>query len=218
MWGCIIGMSADDVLKLWDKEWTDFSNVHESGSPVGKWLHKQRMVIIRKMLLSINSDSTTIDIGCGGGETLKLLRDCGFKNSIGIDFSEHAIDKAKQFGFVKDKDIFLIDGKDTKYPNRHFKFVFSEGLWEHFEDPTPFMDEACRIADEWLMIIQPDHFSFFGGLLHWGWSKFSKKGVFEYSFKLEWFTSYVKNLGFDLYAKKSTLLNEQSVLLYRRKN
>lgn len=209
-------MSAEDVIKLWDKEWTDYSSVHESGSIVGKWLHSQRMNIIRKMLKNMPKDLSAIDIGCGGGETLKLLRDLGFTNSIGIDLSLHAIEKAKAQGLVENKDVFLLDGSKTGFPDKKFKFVFSEGLWEHFQNPKPFIIEACRISDVWLMVVQPDHFSFFGRLLHWGWKYFSKKGVLEYSFKMEYFTNEVAKCGFMLVAKKGTYLNEQRVLLFKR--
>jgi SAM-dependent methyltransferase len=209
-------LSNEDVLKLWDKEWTDYSSVHESGSIIGKWLHSQRMEIIRKMLKDMPKDILTIDIGCGGGETLQLLRDLGFKDSIEIDLSPHAIVKAGVQGLVVNKDVFLLDGADTKFPDRKFKFVFSEGLWEHFKDPLPFINEACRLSDVWLMVVQPDHFSFFGGLLHWGWAHFSKKGVLEYSFTMKYFIDEVNKNGLKLIAKKGTYLNEQCVLLFKR--
>jgi SAM-dependent methyltransferase len=209
-------LSAEDVLKLWDKEWTDFSSVHESGSIIGKWLHAQRLEIIKKMLKDMPKDISTIDIGCGGGDTLTVLRDLGFKNSIGIDLSPHAIEKAKKQGFIENKDIFMLDGANTGYPEYKFEFVFSEGLWEHFKDPKPFINEACRISNQWLMIVQPDHFSFFGGLLHWGWKTFSGKGVLEYSFPMKFFIDEVRKNGLKLVAKKGTHLNEQCVLLFRR--
>jgi SAM-dependent methyltransferase len=209
-------LSAEDVLKLWDKEWTDFSSVHESGSIIGKWLHAQRLDIIRKLVKCIPKESTTIDIGCGGGETLFLLRELGFKNSIGIDLSPHAIDKAKKQGLIENRDVFNKDGANTGYLDHSFEFVFSEGLWEHFQDPKPFINEACRISSKWLMVVQPDHFSFFGGLLHWGWAHFSKKGVLEYSFTMKFFIDEVAKNGLKLVAKKGTYLNEQCVLLFKR--
>ena len=212
----IIDLSVEDVLKLWEKEWTDYSSVQESGSIVGKWLHSQRMNIIRKMLKLIPKEASTIDIGCGGGETLSLLRVSGFKNSIGIDLSPSAIKKSEKHGFIKNKDVFVMDGSKTPYPDRNFVFVFSEGLWEHFKNPIPFIDEACRISDKYLMVVQPDHFSFFGGLVHWGWEKFSKKGVLEYSFTMQFFIDNVARNGLKLVAKKSTYLNEQCVMLFWR--
>lgn len=206
------------VENMWEEEWSKFTTVSESGSPWGLWLHHQRMDIIRNMLLSVDNKAKTIDIGCGSGLTLKLLRDSGFRDSIGIDYAPSAIKKSAMLGFKVGEDTFLIDGKDTKFPDRHFTFVFSEGVWEHFKNPEPFMDEACRLSDRWIMIIQPDHFSFFGRLLHWLWGIFSKKGVFEYSFRLEYFIGYLKSKGFVLLERKSTALNEQSVLLFCRED
>lgn len=211
-------MSEVDVKKLWEQHWKDTASVEDVASPIGKWLRKQRLNLTLEMLKPLDKAKNVIDMGCGGGRTLQILRLAGFNNSIGIDYSTEALERCVKFGFEINKDVFLMDAKTTTYPDKHFYLAFSEGLWEHFKVPEPFMDEQIRIADKYLMIIQPNHYSFFGHLLKIAWDLFASKrgGVKEYSFKLEYFEKYVKDRGFELVSKKSTHLNEQAVMLFRR--
>ena len=212
----MVGMSIEDVARLWEEEWIKSADIHEHSSIIGKFLRVQRMGIIRKMLKSISKELSAIDVGCGSGETLLLLRDIGFKNSIGIDISSHAMRKSELHGLTENVDVFRKDGSNTGYPDRKFDFMFSDGLWEHFKDPLPFIKEGCRISDKWLMIVQPNHFSFFGGLLNWGWEHFSQQGVHEYSFPMSYFIDNVTRNGFTIIDRRGTYLNEQNVLFFRR--
>jgi len=207
---------SKNVKKLWSEEWKENSTIEDSASPIGRWLRRQRIKIMKKMLSNIPNDLSVIDMGCGGGTTLSVIRESGFKDSVGIDFVESALNQCTKKGFVIDKDVFFMDAEKTIYPDRHFGLVFEEGLWEHFEDPEPFMKEACRICDEYMLIIQPDHTTFFGGLLHWGWMVIGSGGVVEYTFSMEYFIDYLKEKNFELIDKRTTMLNEQAVMLFRR--
>ena len=211
-------MSDIEVKKLWEQHWKDTKSVEDVASPIGKQLRRQRLKLMFKMLNPLDRNITIVDMGCGGGRTLQNIRSAGFKNAIGIDYSSEALSRCEKIGYEINKDVFLVDAKETHYPDRHFDLTFSEGLWEHFTNPEPFMDEQMRISKTYLMIIQPDHFSFFGFLLKKGWDMFASKsgGVNEYSFKLSYFEKYLKGNGFDLIDKRATCLNEQAVMLFKR--
>lgn len=211
-------MSDVDVKKLWEQHWKDTKSVEDVASPIGKQLRKQRLKITLKMFKPLDKNMSVIDMGCGGGRTLQIIRMAGFKNSIGIDYSSEALSRCEKIGYKINEDVFLVDAKNTHYPDQHFDLTFSEGLWEHFTNPEPFMDEQIRITKTYLMIIQPDHYSFFGFLLKTAWDMFASKkgGVKEYSFKLSYFEKYLKDKGFKLISKKATCLNEQAVMLFRR--
>jgi SAM-dependent methyltransferase len=211
-------LSETDVKKLWEQHWKDTKSVEDVASPIGKQLRRQRLKIMFKMLNPLDRKISIIDMGCGGGRTLQNIRCAGFKNSIGIDYSSEALSRCEKIGYKIDKDVFLIDAKATHYPDRYFDLTFSEGLWEHFINPVPFMDEQIRISKTYLMIIQPDHFSFFGFLLKKAWDMFASRrgGVNEYSFRLSYFIKYLENKKFKLICKKATCLNEQAVMLFRR--
>ena len=211
-------MSEKEVKENWKQHWTTDSSIEDSATWVGKYLRKKRLEITKEMLRPLDKLLSVIDMGCGGGRTLTALRNAGFQNSIGIDYVEASLVCCEEKGFKIDKDVFLVDAKQTPYPDRHFGLVFSEGLWEHFLDPVPFIQEAARIADRYILIIQPDHFTLFGRLMKIGWDLFTsnKGGVKEYSFRLSYFQDELRRLGFTLVSKKTTSLGEQAVMLFER--
>jgi ubiquinone/menaquinone biosynthesis C-methylase UbiE len=43
----------------------------------------------------VSKESKILDVGCGYGRTLNELHNCGFKNLIGVDFSQRMIDRGK---------------------------------------------------------------------------------------------------------------------------
>ena len=42
------------------------------------------------ILKNIDTDAYILDIGCRGGETVKMLQDMGYKNTYGTDIGEEA--------------------------------------------------------------------------------------------------------------------------------
>lgn len=209
-------MNEDNVKKLWDAEWKENNTIEQSASPIGRWLRRQRLRITSEMMTELDRNLSVIDMGCGGGTTLKLIRRLGFKNSIGIDFSVEALKRCEAMGFKEGVDIFNHDAKATPYRAREFDIGFEEGLWEHFKDPSPYIDEACRISGKWLLIIQPNHYTIFGGLLHWAWEHFKGGGVKEYSFPINYFSNRVEANGFTLRQRRDTMLGIQAILLFKR--
>lgn len=211
-------MTEIEVKKLWEEHWARGASIEDNATWVGKRLRKRRLEITFDMLKPLDKNMSVIDLGCGGGRTLSVIRIAGFKNSIGIDYSSEALRRCIEKGYIIGKDVFLVDARNTPYPARHFGLSFSEGLWEHFKTPEPFMDEQMRISDRYLMAIQPDHFSFFGRLLKIGWDLFESKagGVYEYSYRLEYFQNYLASKGFKMIDKRATQFHEQSVMLFKR--
>lgn len=209
-------MTSNNVQKLWKQHWKKQSTIEGSGSFYGKLLHQKRLVILKDLLKRFNPNSSVLDMGCGGGTTISTFKEMNFNNIIGIDFTEESMSRCEKLGLVYGKDVFLMDAKNTKFPDNSFDIVFSEGLWEHFIDPRPHMAEAARLAKKYIIVIQPDHFSFFGYLMHVGWNLFSKNkgGVYEYSFPLSYFKNFLKLYGFELIMSKSTILHEQTVMVF----
>ena len=61
-------------------------------APVKEFTTPFQMDIFKKY---VNKDADILDIGCGYGRTLNELYNNGYKNCIGIDFSEKMIEKGK---------------------------------------------------------------------------------------------------------------------------
>ena len=106
-------------------------------TPYGRWLRRQRFKTLREILREIPLDYWIIDVGCGSGDSLKLMRDLGFMNVVGIDISKSAIYRCIKKGFILGKDIHVMNAENTFFPNDSFDVVFSEGLWEHFPQQHP---------------------------------------------------------------------------------
>jgi len=210
-------MTYESNLKDWNDEWRAVDSIEESASPVGKWLRKQRLEKVTSILSKLDRNLSIIDMGCGAGTTLKIIRELGFKNSVGIDFSPMAIERCEQHGFVRGVDVFEMDASKTSFKDNEFDIMFEEGLWEHFEDPMPFINEAARIAKKYMLLIQPNHYSFFGAILHWLWMVIGSGGVIEYSFRMKYFVESLDIHGFDFIELERDVLDAQWVMLFKRR-
>ena len=94
-------MSKDDSVKiLWQNHWKTKSTLEESGSSLGNFLRQKRFNILENILKNFDHSSSILDMGCGGGATLMMLKNSNFKNITGIDFSTESIERCKKYGFV----------------------------------------------------------------------------------------------------------------------
>lgn len=206
-----------EVRDAWTIHWKTQRTVDSSASLLGIWLRRKRLDIIRTIISNLDREYSVIDLGCGAGTTLRLFRDMGFNNSVGIDFVQDSLTRCEEVGFVQGKDVFIMDARETTFPDRYFDVVFSEGLWEHFSDPHNHIVEAARICRKYIIVIQPNHYSLVGWLMFAGWKLFasSKGGIKEYSFRLSYFEEELKKQGFrQIYV--TSVLGEQAILVFRR--
>lgn len=86
---------------------------------------------LKKYIPRFADTDRILDIGCGRGEFLKLLKDEG-KQALGIDISDSMMKQAREAGIdtVKNTDAlkFLRDSKDGSFGG-----IFSSQVIEHFE-------------------------------------------------------------------------------------
>ena len=182
------------------------------GNLIFKITEKQTIEVIKKLRLKKNSK--ILDIGCGIGRTLNVFRKNGFYNSIGIDNSKKALALCKERNLMLGKDVFLIDAKKTKFPNKKFDLVFEEGLLEHFKNFQPFVDEMCRISGNYVVLIQPNKFS----LAHKVMDLFTDSiNIKEFSYKIDDFSKSFLSNNFKLVRKKNSFLNIFWILVFKRK-
>lgn len=80
--------------------------------------------------LPTNKNITILDIGCGFGSLVKLLKDNGYKNITGIDLSESQVAIARQFGLteveVNDINNFLSSKEE------YYDVITGVDIIEHF--------------------------------------------------------------------------------------
>ncbi|RLJ02603.1 MAG: hypothetical protein DRP11_02845 [Candidatus Aenigmatarchaeota archaeon] len=189
------------MKKTWDDVWRE----GESLNIFGRRLRREQAKAIKKFLPK--NVKNVLDVGCGLGRTMDVFMECGL-DVVGIDVSPTSIKICKSKGL----NVFLMDGSKTDFENRSFDLVFSDGLLEHFEDFEPFVKEWCRIADRYVMLTQPNHFSVLGRIL----KSLNRHTVKEYSYRIIDFERVFKKNNFKLLKRGSYNFNEQWVLLFER--
>lgn len=92
----------------------------EAAKNIGLW--KSERYVIDKYLKS--SSGKILDMGCGSGRiTFGLVR-LGYRNIVGIDFSQKMIEAAKTIASIEEKKIFKVGNcLDIKYPSNYFDYV-----------------------------------------------------------------------------------------------
>jgi len=203
-------------VSLWDKHYRVYKP-----TILGRIMYSSHRRVLGKVMneeLELPKDAKLLDVGCGRGSTLTSFRSWGFNNSIGIDLADSGLEKCQENGFVLGKDVFKIDATTTPYDSESFDIVFSEGMLEHYEDFSPFVEEMCRLSNDYIILIQPNHFSLYGRLIQWGWGIFMKNsgGVKELTYHLNEFHSAFAKYKFTLVVTRFTPLRENAVLVFRR--
>lgn len=88
-----------------------------------------------------NYDANILDIGCGGGDTLKMLKDGDYQNISGFD-----IDNYVKYGdlknYVKTGDLNF---SKMPFPDKSFNLITAFQVMEHLENPFHFERECSRL-------------------------------------------------------------------------
>jgi len=74
-----------------------------------------------------------LDVGCGRGETLKMLTEKGWK-CTGVDYSPAAIGRTKKNLAGLRVNLEVVSVPKIMYPDRTFDLVLFLNVWEHLND------------------------------------------------------------------------------------
>ena len=102
-----------------------------------------RREILREKILKYQKGATNkkiIDIGCGPGGNILLLKDFG--HVTGLDMSAEALKFAKTNNF---DELVQASGTDIPFENESFDMVTSFDVLEHIDDDEAVIREAMRI-------------------------------------------------------------------------
>lgn len=116
-------MSTEE--KVQEENYFNFRNIgaeYYSSYDIPKYLMK---------VLPGNHDASILDIGCGFGQTLKSLRDKGYKNLKGIDINDESIAQCQKINL----DVTKVDDiiSYSKTTGKKYDFIIMSHVLEHIE-------------------------------------------------------------------------------------
>ena len=138
-------------------------------------------------LLMAACKGKVLDIACGTGKTIDILKGFTQVEIHGCDISDLLLQKAMDRGIPKER-LKLCDATRTDYPDNYFDFSYSIGSLEHFteEGIELFIKESLRITgtasfhmvpvsrnnieNGWITTVQ----SYFNNSEAWWYEKFRK--------------------------------------------
>ena len=106
-------------------------------------------------LLDDKKDFRILDVGCGAGDLLLMLKKAGFGNAEGLDYSR----KAKEFAEKREIKVTLCDlEKETPSFKEKFNVVILGDILEHVFDPLFFLEKAKNLLrkDGWCLLSVPN--------------------------------------------------------------
>ena len=99
-------------------------------------------------LLMAHRSGKVLDIACGTGKVIEILKRFPAIELHGCDISDLLLSRAAQRGIAPDR-LTLTDATKMIYPNKSFDFAYSIGSLEHFTEDgiLAFMRENLRIVN-----------------------------------------------------------------------
>jgi SAM-dependent methyltransferase len=107
------------------------------------WYVGRRKLFARLILqMGLSPGEPVLDVGTSAGTNLRMLRDIGFDNVTGLDFSEDAIRHCaeKGLGTVRQGDITAMP-----FPDASFSLVIASDIIEHVDDDAQALAEIARV-------------------------------------------------------------------------
>jgi len=127
----------------------DYEEYHET-------THVNLNTMIRLALIEnwIKPYSTILEVGCGEGFNMLYLKERKHVDVIGIDVLKKAVEKVLQQGlkaYVMD-----VDEQGLLTLGQRFDYVLFIEVLEHLKYPQKSLLEACKIANEGVIVTLPN--------------------------------------------------------------
>jgi len=108
------------------------------------WWFVSRRRAILSLLKDTDKKAKILDIGCAGGPLLNELKNAGYENAAGADFSAEAVEKCKARGL----QAYQMDAHQLDFPQNSFDLLIASDSLEHLE----FDEKALA---NWYGILKP---------------------------------------------------------------
>lgn len=110
-----------------------------------RWkVDKQQLDFRHKKALEMIDEGRVLDMGCGDGLFLELLKKRGI-DGLGLDISDEAVSKCRARG--QNAELTNLENPVLSFLNNEFKFVVMLDVLEHLYYPQALLLEASRVAE-----------------------------------------------------------------------
>ncbi|MBF0232808.1 MAG: class I SAM-dependent methyltransferase [Desulfamplus sp.] len=103
---------------------------------------------------NLSSDSFIIDVGCGPGHFLTILKSLGYSNLAGIDVCSDFVEELSKRAI----SFFIGRAEKLPFPDLSVDCIIFSHIIEHLVNPNAALKEMCRCIkkDGFILIEQPD--------------------------------------------------------------
>lgn len=201
--------SQDEQLyDIWDQRWKG-SEESERLTFLGRIMFKAKKKALADLIKTLPIQ-TVLEVGCGLGHTVEVYKEYGL-DCVGIDVSPHAVSACRKKGLnaVLEK---VEDVTDT------YDLVSCDGMLEHFLHFEPYTRHLMRISGRYVLLIQPNHGSFWGKtLVYLAELLRGNENVYEYNYRIKDFIAVFQMNGFDLIKNSPIFFDVFRLLLFEKR-
>jgi len=139
----------DNYSKSFGYQWDRWGKVQFESENIDKPMqgHSSRMfnIITGNIMIDMNEDDLIIDIGCGSGRFIDVIKMKHNNRIIGIDYSNAVETAHNNFKYDANVCIIQADALNLPFKSGTFNGSFSIGVLHHTPNPALGVKEAYRI-------------------------------------------------------------------------
>jgi SAM-dependent methyltransferase len=110
--------------------------------PLPSWLRERLTYELSVLLHPFIPGGSLLEVGCGAGMYLDLMRALGWPRVVGVDFSARAVSQARD---VLGLEVYCGELHDQRFPPDSFDAVSLSHTLEHVADPVGLLSEIRRV-------------------------------------------------------------------------
>ena len=108
------------------------------------WQTREQRIVFRHIAaLEMVQKGPVLDVGCGDGLFLELLKKKGIRG-VGLDKSEVAVSRVRAKGLEAEQLDFVL--RPLPFPDNSFEVVVMLDVLEHLQEPAQLLSEAMRVG------------------------------------------------------------------------